>query len=216
MSNVANVVPLYMADNACRAFSRLIGGCCEKWEVAGSVRRRLQTVHDLEFVAIGSTEFRTTDSLFPVEVNVLDELMAEVSAGNVPHVKRCPPQNGRSSPWGERYKKLLFEHAGRWFVIDLFLVTPETWGAQLAIRTGPADFSRLLVTSRRFGGAMPDGWKLSEGRLHTPDGMLKGCHTSSEREFFAILKLPCWEPRLRSVRVLQEYLGVGHAGCDRH
>lgn len=212
MSNVANVVPLYMADNACRAFSRLIGGCCEKWGVAGSVRRRAQTVHDLEFVAIGSTELDEGDSLFPVEVNRLDQLMAEAAAGNLLHLKRCAPHNGRSSPWGERYKKLLFEHAGRWFVVDLFIVTPETWGAQLAIRTGPADFSRLLVTSRRYGGAMPSDWKLRDGRIVTPLGVLE---TQTERSFFGALKLPCWEPAFRSARLLREFLEVDHAGEDR-
>jgi len=50
--------------------------------------------------------------------------------------------------------------------VDLFqVIEPRQWGVIYAIRTGPGDFHRLLVTSQWFGGACPKDRKVAGGRV---------------------------------------------------
>jgi len=58
---------------------------------------------------------------------------------------------------GDRYKKLWLNYAG--IQVDLFInIQPSQWGVQSVIRTGPEDFSHWVVTDRKHGGALPNGY----------------------------------------------------------
>jgi DNA polymerase/3'-5' exonuclease PolX len=49
------------------------------------------------------------------------------------------------------------------FNLDLFIVAdPSTWGTQMVIRTGPADFSQWCVTSKDKGGGFPNEYHFDE------------------------------------------------------
>ena len=48
--------------------------------------------------------------------------------------------------------------------LDLFVATRETWGYILALRTGPAEFSKRLVTLKSAGGCCPSHLKFRETR----------------------------------------------------
>jgi len=54
----------------------------------------------------------------------------------------------------------------RWLAVDLFSVLPPAqWGVIMMIRTGPAEFSRRLVTPRGSGGLLPDGLRVRDGAI---------------------------------------------------
>lgn len=133
---------------------------CERIEVAGSVRRRKPEVGDLEVVCVPRVE---AAGLFGAEersllLPILDRLCEE---------RRLVFLQG-----GEKARKYAFVKQDG-LCLDLFIVRPETWGVQLAIRTGPAAFSQALVTRRCHGGLLPDDCKVHDGRVWRrvpPDG----------------------------------------------
>lgn len=205
MSKTTNAAALYMAERAADRLLDLLRPVCDRVEVAGSVRRACDVVNDLEVCAIPKVALLRDGTLFEQRVDLLGKLMDQVTAGRVQGVSRpADPGRGlRKPPWGQKQKRLmLFDH-GRWFAVDLFIGSVETWGALLAIRTGPAEFSQLLVTQRADGGAMPDGWRCKDLRVATPQGRRD---TPSEAEFFEALGVPCWDPRERSAARLTRHL----------
>ena len=169
---------------------------CERIEIAGSIRRGELEPKDIELVAIpritgtiGGSDF--FGNLIDADVhNELDELVNDMV--------RKPLDD---QPWhmdsilrrnGLKYKRL--RHVDANVCCDLFIVTPETWGAQFAIRTGPADFSHMLVTrALRLGMKQEDGrlW-----RIHRDDTKTV-IETPEERDYFAALGLPWIEPEMR-------------------
>jgi len=88
---------------------------------------------------------------------------------------------------GERYKQFLWHGVS----VDLFIATPDTWGCVATIRTGSADFTRWLVTSRRYGGACPSHLKFGEGRIAEGVHLLE---TREEADVFNALGIPWVEP----------------------
>jgi hypothetical protein len=113
--------------------------------------------------------------------------------------------------------------------VDSFqVVGPAQWGVAYAIRTGPGDFNRLLVTSRRRGGGCPLDQKVAGGRVWFIDpgredlGQMPAhkfaqlaergsidarlIPTPTEEDFFRRLCAPCWPPEERAVERLQTYL----------
>ena len=60
----------------------------------------------------------------------------------------------------------MFYQGQNYAPVDLFqVVGPAQWGVIYAIRTGPGDLNRLLVTSRRWGGGCPLDRKVAGGRV---------------------------------------------------
>ncbi len=128
---------------------------CDRIEVAGSVRRGKADVRDLEIVAIPRRAGRPVFGQPPLAP--LDALLADLVRQWHLRWDRETPRNG------PKHKRLVHDSTHQ--RIDLFLTTPENWGNILAIRTGDADFSRLLVTKRTEGGLMPYGYCQRDGAL---------------------------------------------------
>lgn len=139
------------AITAARAFVDHLDGTYEQLTVAGSLRRRLAYVGDIEVVAVPRTEPVTIDLLNERVVvrDLLAERMADLlEAGFVE--KRL---DRRGSPrWGPTLKYLTFQGVR----VDLFCPEAERFGWILLLRTGPAQFSRQLVVGR--------GRKTKDGR----------------------------------------------------
>ncbi len=128
----------------------LLSPFCERIEIAGSLRRRKETVGDIELVAV--PKMLTVQGLFGpmgMDQSLLDEHLAE------------HPDVYRQVRAGERMKELRFEG----YPVDLFVTTREQWGVIFTLRTGSADFSQWLVTSREKGGGRMDCRIVSEGRV---------------------------------------------------
>lgn len=184
---------------------------CTRIEIAGSVRRGKAEVKDIEIVCV--PDLSVAPRRAPLEFGKpippsykteLDRLIAGMEDVSL-ELK------------GPRMKKLFLRYAG--IKCDLFInLPPAEWGVQLVIRTGPADFSHWLVTQRKFGGALPNGyfvkhqvvWDASQVRKsempEDPDKALKllaeGNHVpmAEEAEFLGFCGLGWIEPRERAAR----------------
>lgn len=188
MSTTLSKRPWAQAMEDAEAFRALFPPACyERWEFAGSVRRRKPEVADVEHVVIptyGSVD--TGASLFGVteRVNLLGfHRDALFKAGTV---ERHWYGNGHR--WGDRY----FGADFRGFNHEVFCADAENWGAMLLIRTGPADFSQRVVTKLKDGGMyrQVDGYLVhvrSQSRVPVPD----------EASYFKLAGLDYIEPEKR-------------------
>lgn len=200
-----------------------LAGACDRIEIVGSLRRGLTgrrlavdaTVGDIEILAAPSQRCAKLPAgrLFDVEpepdrnrtalCDLVDHLTARTGSKLIwdPDLKRR----------GLRYKRLAWCADGWRIPVDLFVaVAPASWGALQAIRTGPADFSQLLVTSQARGGAMPPGLRQIEGclcRLNDDGTIRERIPSASEAEWFAAIGVPDWPPAERSAAKLREFLG---------
>jgi DNA polymerase/3'-5' exonuclease PolX len=180
-----------------------------KWEIAGSVRRGKATVGDIEHVLIPAIGLVSVGGGLFTETITASLLWAQldilVSEGTLAKHN----YNG-ALRWGEKYRGVDF----RGFNHELFTSTPDTWGSTLAIRTGPAEFSRDLVM-----GLVRNGHRNYEGKVwecrDCPNGGMgrceKGCKlcqgtalepvrvvaVPDEETFFALARMPWRTPEER-------------------
>lgn len=151
---------------------------CRRIEIAGSIRRGKNEVGDIEIVAVpyfGDDLFgnSTGDS----KLNSVDW-----------------PTFGKVIKNGNKYKQIEL-HEG--ITLDLFIVTPPAqFGVVFLIRTGPAEFSRKLVTPRNQGGLMPSNYKVKDGAVWSHNHIIE---TPEESDVFDLFGLPYVEPELRTI-----------------
>jgi DNA polymerase/3'-5' exonuclease PolX len=198
-------VDLLTAQEIAAAIVVLLRPACERIEVAGSIRRRRPEVGDVEIVA--EPRLVSCDFFGSVEHSLLDDLLAGlVQEGAL-------VQGEKDGPKFKQYRIPLVNLG-----LDLFVVTPPaTWGVIFAIRTGSADFSRMLVTrARQMGMRVADGAlyelrKLSQTEQASAGAMdiahfrrymayrLKPVPTPEEEDFFAALGLEWVAPEKREI-----------------
>lgn len=149
---------------------------CDRIEVAGSIRRGRDWVNDIEIVAIPKSTVRQPDmDIFgePIgkAVTVRDPgfIMVVDSIAN-PLVKGRPSDG--------KYLQMFTRDGVK---VDLFLCQPDTWGYIYTIRTGSADFIRMMAA--RW---VQMGYKGVEGQL-TRFG--KPVSTPEEGDLFAMLHM---------------------------
>ena len=188
-------VPLASARaEAAEARARL-APACERVEVAGSIRRGRPDVGDVELVAVPRVTPGRPD-LFGTPTEAIDELHAlatELLAAGV--LAHRPDRNGRPA-FGEKLKRVVFRGDAGELPLDLFAVTPPAqFGVIFTVRTGPGAFSTRLVTARRYGGGMPEGFRVRDGALW--DGE-RPVATPEEADLFAALGLPWLPPERRT------------------
>lgn len=163
---------------------------CEKLQIAGSLRRRVKLVHDIEIVVVPVLEERPdllgeTHALRSRLDDTLDELIEERVLRSFPGAKNGP-----------RMKQFAVQPLG--IKVDLFIVLPPAqWGTILAIRTGPAHYSHWLVSRKDIGGGLPNHLRVKDGAVMTLYGG-NVIETPTEESFFALLgidKVPAPEAR---------------------
>jgi DNA polymerase/3'-5' exonuclease PolX len=188
-------------DQARHIAMRLVkafGHYCDRVEIGGSIRRGGAEVKDIEIVCVPkmlpdeSRLFADSGDL----VSYLDRYLENIVAGD--WLKK---DQLRSPAWGERYKRLRCEGAP----VDLFIVRPPAqWGLIYLIRTGPADFSKRLVTQREKGGLLPDDCQVTEGRIVRSTPQMVGephrhvIDTPEEEDVFRVLGIDWIEPGERA------------------
>lgn len=190
MSKAAKKLPLAKAQDLTRRIIEPLSPGCERIEPAGSVRRKKAEVGDLEIVCLAKPNLDFV-------INGL------VESGRLL----------RGDKNGPRYKNFVIPSTGS--KLDLFITTPETWGAVFTIRTGSAEFSNKLVTQRYKGGWLPDDLTFEEGRIKK-DGQL--LPTPEEKDVFALLgwyvepekRSPDFKPDIMTRFILRNRIGQGH------
>jgi hypothetical protein len=148
-------MPLEYAREMAGALVELLALACVRIEVAGSVRRQNAKPNDVEIVC----EPRLTDQ----GRNLCDLACEDLLRTG--QLEKRPDSRGRYC-WGTGIKRAIFYQGGNYAPVDLFqVIEPRQWGVIYAIRTGPGEFNRLLVTSRRWGGGCPLDRKVAGGRV---------------------------------------------------
>jgi DNA polymerase/3'-5' exonuclease PolX len=185
--------PLAEARENAEKFRTLLAWAAARWEIAGSIRRGCETVGDVEHVVI--PEFvnppRDRSGLFGVEsapkVNavwqVLDELIVSRAASKAVY----PDGKHR---WGDKYRGVMFEGVRH----EIFVADHLNWGAILAIRTGPAEFSKMLVTKLAAAGR----YRQQDGYVRYVSGLNNAVRAvPEESDFFTLCGVALVQPEER-------------------
>jgi DNA polymerase (family 10) len=144
-------------------------------EIAGSIRRKRDEVGDIELVV----EPVMNNDLFEKEATpVLDPLRLELQ------------KIGRLVKNGNRYIRVHLTKPDVY--ADIFVVwPPATWGSIMAIRTGPHELGKYVVTKCKDRGFIhKDGHAI---RADSGDPI----STDTEAQFFALAGLECPAPEHR-------------------
>lgn len=161
---------------------------CERIQIAGSIRRKKPQVKDIEIVA---------EPRIVVQKDMFGYVVAEVTALDPVFASLQENGEGLFIKNGNRYKQIQLMGPGMSGIkLDLFLVLPPAqWGVILMIRTGPAEFSRRIVSQKFKGGLLPDHLWVEEGMVQ--DGT--SYYTMPEEEdYFRVLGIAPTPPELRS------------------
>ena len=152
------------ASTIAQELVKQIAPACDRCEIAGGVRRGKQDPHDIEIVVLPVNKAPRAEfgQKMPVHKNMLERrlwemeqerLLTKVSgADKLKKFDIDPEKFGVSVVTKVRF--------------ELYIVTPPAeWGPLFTIRTGPSEFSHWLVTPRKLGGRMPDGYIQHKGAV---------------------------------------------------
>ena len=158
-----------------------LGSVCERIEIAGSIRRKKPTIGDVEIVCIPKLVTMT---------NLLGETITKREPDDI--AARLIVSGFRLLKNGDHFKQAQLADGGVKF--DIFITTPECWGVIFTIRTGSADFSHRLVTTRQQGGLLPSNLRVKDGRIWHGETALS---TPEESDVFAVLGMAWIDPEQR-------------------
>ena len=172
----------------------LLGPAVDRIAVAGSVRRGVDEAKDVELVYVPRL-VAAQRTLF--EMGKVPATEARIYELMQLSVLRLDQEVLRNGP---KYKRVI--HVASGAVVELFRADWANWGLILALRTGPADFMKVLVSHEWKGGVMPVGMKMQGGYLWR-DG--QGLSTPTEECFFQEMGLQMWQPEWRTAGRLRDY-----------
>jgi len=170
-------LPLAEAQRLSALITHILRPVCDRVEVAGSIRRKSVDCGDVELVAIPKVRYNLLGEPFWSAGEIEDALY---QAGY------------RFTKNGEHFKQFDLGPC----MCDLFITTPEKFGAIYLIRTGPFEFSARIVTSKAHGGHMPSYLKEKDGRIvHRETGQVYD--TPEEEDYFRVIGLKFIPPEKR-------------------
>lgn len=168
-----------------RRLADILQPACQQLHIAGSLRRRKTTVHDIEIVCQPHIESATDlfGNILSDYTPQIDAILQDLTdAGDLVAIKGGP-----------RYRQFAVQPLG--IPLDLFIVIPPAqYGNILAIRTGPAHYSHWLVTRKQKGGALPSHLTARDGAIWENDRLFPA---PTEADFYAILGIPVPDPPIR-------------------
>jgi DNA polymerase/3'-5' exonuclease PolX len=171
----------------------LIGNACAQLVIAGSLRRGLEHVGDIELVAVPYVHpdrdlFGVPNHLGERQDALHERVIRLIADGQIER-RQYPSRRGA---FGRKHKSLRYRGVG----VDLFATTADQFGLMVLIRTGPADWSRRFVTHRSQGGMLPDWLRVTDGHLvNTDTGTI--IPTPTEQAVFDAAQLPYVAPENR-------------------
>lgn len=123
--------------------------CCDRIEIAGSIRRRKPDVGDIEIVYVSKTEIvPDPEDLFGESSQpVIDRAIKQLEESG--QLERRLNVNG-SAIFGPKNKLMRLTQCG--IPVDLFSATEENWFNYLVCRTGPGDSNvRIAQLAKQLG-----------------------------------------------------------------
>jgi DNA polymerase (family 10) len=142
---------------------------CERLEVAGSIRRKKPSVHDIDFVAVAKND---------AEWKKISEKLKRIKA--------------KPGCAGGSIIKAYLPCPNGLFQVDIYRAKPDTFGVHLLIRTGSAEHNMWLA-----GYAISKGMRLKYSEGLIKEG--RAVAGADERGVFAALGLPCPAPGQREL-----------------
>ena len=136
---------------------------CDRIQIAGSIRRQKANVKDIEIVAIPNDRFQ-----LGLIVNRWKKIRGDVGGK---YIQRILPEG---------------------INLDLFFASEKNWGHILAIRTGSAEYSHLILAI----GWVIAGYKSIDGTLHKGSNPIE---VREEADLFRLIGLDYVEPQYREV-----------------
>lgn len=185
-----------LAERRASEVVELLKDTCWNLHVAGSVRRKEMLVGDIELVAL--PHFK--GDLFGQPMQSL--LDARIDALVRSRIVSTLSKNGPSCKQFE----LLTAQGEPEIQVDLFIAKPDNLGLILALRTGPAEFSKKIVTQHAHGGYLQDGLCVDCGHVwrgrqyDEAGGLVDGGEllpTLDEESFFALTTCGWIQPEQR-------------------
>lgn len=179
-----NKVSLEYAEATANIIIDYLKPYCERIEIAGSIRRRKPEVGDIEICAI--PKMVEVKDMFDIPVSKRS-LLDDVDYSRI----------GILLSNGSKYKKIQLPSAD--ITLDLFIVIyPAQWGVIFMIRTGSAEFSKMMVTRKCHGGRLPSiyivkggaVWKNSNGTI---------VYMNEEKDYFNLCDMEVPDPQTREV-----------------
>jgi DNA polymerase/3'-5' exonuclease PolX len=143
---------------------------CLKIEIAGSVRRKKEQVHDIEICLVPEN----ANKLF----NVLGKFLLQQN------------KNFKYTKNGSRYKQFVYKDSQ----VDLFIAKPDNWGIIFLVRTGSAAFSTKMLAAWK---KVSEGGYSKDGYLYDKNDKI--IYTYEENDVFRLCKMDFVEPEDRSV-----------------
>ncbi|OWP55329.1 MAG: hypothetical protein B2I17_10055 [Thermoplasmatales archaeon B_DKE] len=202
MSNSGSAIPLDQARAVGLAFIRDIGMAVMRAELAGSVRRERDLVHDIEIVVIPMADVQARlpigflSATSPGQLSRGDHLERRIhemlDRGIV--TRDRPRRDTKANPLGPRYYRIGYNHQGSNYPIDLFAVKPPAqWGVVFLIRTGSAEYSHWFV-QQGYG----HGVRVRDGHLERNGVTID---TPEEIDVFRRMLVPYADPKERDVEI---------------
>lgn len=210
MSKAATALSLREARELAAPLIEALRPHCERVEVAGSIRRGKQWVNDIEIVCVPRTlkvtakKVSRPGDLFAQQVEVEETKIVRVpgfvnlvdgwQSASLSYGYQSEWHNCKAikfgSAWDGSYCKF---HLSQGTQVDLFITSPENWGYIFLIRTGSADFTKMVAT--RWSNT---GHKGLDGQL-TRAGLV--LHFREEEELFEHLGMRTPHPSEREMTV---------------
>ena len=162
-------------------------------KVCGSLRRRKESVGDVELVYIPEIEMvADTNDLFGSpgtahEVNQVDALLEQLIQHGV--LEKRLNKLGRVS-WGAENK--LARHCATGIPVDLFATSRPAWWSYVVCRTGSAESNTRIAAE-----ALRKGWHWHPTAGYFSDVLRRKHWIKSEQDAFHLVGLPYLEPHQR-------------------
>lgn len=176
---------------------------CLRVDIAGSVRRRKQDVKDIELVCLPKISEKVTPGLFENTTTMVVDSQFIETVNQFGIILKGNPASGK-------YVQIyITDHQ---INLDLFIPSSVDYYRQLAIRTGPAEYSYAVIATawKRKGWCGSDqGLRLMADCQERKDCSGKSTWTcvnpeaetppvwQSEKEFYEWLNIPWQEPIYR-------------------
>lgn len=163
---------------------------CHRCVIAGSIRRRRETVKDIEILFVSKM-------ISVPDVTDMFQGTVTVSAGEraIETLLRCGviakrPNAKGGFTWGPQNK--LASHVASGIAVDFFSTSEECFWNSLFVRTGPAELNKLVAQR-----ALDRGWHwhaYGDGFTRTSGLRVERKRVASERDVFNHVELDYQEP----------------------
>ena len=169
-----------------------LGEACEKIEIVGGLRRKMNRVKGISIIYISKLE-RTQTDLFGNSEGPRNHLV-ELELPNIDFLKYRLDDDGKPiSKVGKANRfKAMYDEPTK-VPVDLFpVLTNMEWGVALTLKTGPAKFNAKLEQSAKRRGYKWNGHRVTTIKDH------KWVPASTEKEFFDICGVKMVKPERRT------------------